>query len=481
MTLPSLRRRVLHSAGWTLSSQVLREVIQFGVSVVLARLLSPKDYGLVGMSAAVIGFTQIFNTIGFRSALIQKQDLDDSHYSTAFWTTVVMSSGLCVLLTIVAPLLARFFREPALDAIIRVSSLGMIVTSLTTVHYAILEKRMDFRRVVFVEAATALASGVVGIALAVSGYGVWSIVLGPLVGQATLLPVPWLMTGWRPRLVFRSTSFRDLFAFGAHLTGANVVNYFARNADNLIIGRFLGATSLGYYAMAYNLMLRPLSLVSGNIGRVLFPALSAMKSDQPRTRTAYLKMVQMISLVTFPMMVGLCFIAPELIRVVYGTKWLPVVPVLRILCLLGATQSIGTTVGTIYLSQGRTDLNLKYTLIFTPILMASFFAGIHWGIVGVAACYALTDCSLWIWSHMVANRLIGLRLSDVFSRLIPATAGALGMLAVLVLARLLLVQVAKASLGDLAYVLLCVVLGAATYGLLVWWRFRGRIMSAVRS
>lgn len=252
-------------------------------------------------------------------------------------------------------------------------------------------------------------------------------VLGGLIAQTVTIPLIWKISQWRPSFSFQKEAFRDLFSFGAHLTGASMINYFARNADNLIIGKFLGATPLGYYSLAYNLMLKPLQYLSGNIGRVLFPTFSTMKDDKERTKNAYLKIIQFISFFTFPMMLGLLYVAPEFIEVVYTTKWIPVVPVLQVLCIIGAIQTIGTTVGTIYMSQARTDLQFKYTLIFTPIIVASFLVGIQWGIIGVALCYLITQSGIWIWSHVIANRLINLKLSIFFAQLLPATYAALGM------------------------------------------------------
>ena len=431
MSTITLKHKVLHSVGWTFSSQVFRELFQFAVTVIMARLLTPKDYGLVGMSASVIGFIQIFNTMGFRSALIQKQEVTDDHFSTAFWSTLGVSLGLYLIVLPASPLVAVFFREPLLKGVIAFSALGLIISSLNTIQFARLEKNMDFKSITMVELGTALVSGTVSISLALGGYGVWSIVWGPLIGQFLLLPAPWIITGWRPAFRFSTPAFRELFGFGAHLTGATVVNYFARNADNLIIGRVLGASALGYYALAYNLMLKPLGYISSNVGRVLFPAFSSIRGEKEKTRNAYLQVVQFISLITFPMMAGLLFVAPELIEVIYGTKWLPVVPILQVLCLLGAIQSIGTTVGIIYMSQGRADMQFKYALIFVPIIVTSFIVGVNWGVIGVAVGYVISSGSIWIWSHVVANRLIELAMPNIFKKLFPAFAASMGMYIVL--------------------------------------------------
>lgn len=426
-----LRQKVVHSLAWTFSSQVSREALQFVIAIVLARLLAPSDYGLVSISMTFLGFIQIFNGLGMRASLIHRQDIRQEHYTTAFWTTIVMSFSLCLATVMLAPYIAVFFNEPLLEKIIQVSALVFIVNSLNTVHFAILEKALDFKKITIVEISTAVLSGIISITLALTGYGVWALVLGGLAAQSILLPLPWIMTGWKPRFSYDYKAFKELFSFGANLTGAGILNYLVRNADNLIIGKVLGSTALGYYSLAYTLMLKPLQYVSANIGRVLFPAFSSIKDDKEKIRGVYLKVVQFISLITFPMMTGLLFVAPEFFEIAYGQKWMPAVPVFQILCLLGAIQSVGTTVGTIYLSQGRADLQFKYTLIFSPIFISSFFIGVNWGIEGVALCYALASGSIWVWSHIVANRLIDLRLRELFVRLVPAVTASLGMYLIL--------------------------------------------------
>lgn len=462
------KQKIIHSIGWTFSSQMSREILQFGVSIILARLLSPKDYGIVGMSGTILGFVQIFNTFGFRSALIQKQDITDSHYSTAFWMTLAMSTSLYLVTIMASPLAAQFFKEPQLVNIITVSAFGFIVTSLNTIQLAMLEKQLDFKKITIIELTMAVCNGAVAITLAITGHGVWSLVWGSIAGQSVAVPLSWYMTKWRPAFNFDRGAFKELVGFGAHLTGASFINYFARNADNLIIGRVLGASALGYYTLAYNLMLKPLQYVSSNIARVLFPALSAIRDDKERTRQAYLKVVQYISIITFPMMAGLLSLAPDLIHAVYGEKWMPTVPIFQILCLLGAIQSIGTTVGIIYVSQGRADLQFKYTMIFSPIIVSSFIIGVQWGVMGVAIGYLISSGSIWVWSHIVANRLIGLRLVPLFARMLPATIASFGMFLVLSVIKKIPLEFAFEPVAIYAKLITLVVAGMVSYAVFMF-------------
>lgn len=426
-----LKSKVFSSIGWAFSSQASREICQFIVSIILARILLPKDYGLVSMATTVTGFIQMFNTMGFRSALIQKQNSNDKDYTTAFWTTLLLSVSLYIVTVSISPIAAWFFEEPILKGLMSISALGFIITALNTIHFARLEKAMDFKKISIIEICTTLISGIVSITLATNGYGVWSLVVGGIAGQVLTMPLPWYFTRWRPSYTFDKAALKELFGFGSRVTGAVFINYFARNADNLIIGKVLGSTALGYYSMAYGLMLKPLQYVSSNFSRVLFSAFSSIRNDAEKTRSAYLKVVHFISLITFPMMTGLLFVAPEFVQVVYGSKWAPIVPIFQILCLLGASQSIGSTVGTIYMSQGRADLQLKYTAIFSSIVVASFFVGVQWGVIGVAVAYAFASGGIWMWSHAIANRLIGLQMKTLLSQLVPSITASAGMYALL--------------------------------------------------
>lgn len=461
--MSNFKHRIIGALGWALSSQISTEMLRFGVTLVLVRLLSPRDYGLNALAGTVIGFVQIFNSLGFSQALIQKQDVTSADYSTAFWSTLLLGLLLCGAVFLVAPLAAFFFEEPLVDPILKVAALGFVLSALGAMQLAQLQKALAFKQIMLVELLTALFAGIASIALAMKGFGVWSLIIGGLVGQALALPVLWKMSTWKPRIVFSKRAFSELFSFGAHLTAGGIVNYLMRNIDKLIIGKVLGSTALGYYSLAYSLMLKPLQYISANVGRVLFPALSSIKDDLDKTRKVYLKAVHFISLITFPMMAGLLFTAPSVVEVVYGSKWMPVVPVLQILCLVGAIQSLGTTVGTIYLSQGRADLQMKYAIIFAPIVIGAFFIGVHWGIEGVAAAYAIATLCIWIWSHKIANGLINLQLAPFLRELLPAARASALMCGVLVCLFAVQVYVLGGSFAAHFQLMVMIPVGTVTY------------------
>lgn len=412
-------------------SQISVQIISFGVTIVLARLLQPEDFGIVALSAVFVGCVGLFGGLGMGSAIIQRQNINDDYLSTSFWVSIVAGIGIALVLIAISPFAAKFYDKDIIKYIIMVSSIGFLLGSFTSIHTTILTKRLEFNKLAFIAITTQVISGITSISIAVMGFGVWSLVFGGLVAQALLIPIVWYMVKWRPRFLFIKKCFKDLFGFSSNLLAFNLFNYFARNFDNLIIGKILGAQALGYYSMAYSMMMKPLQHISWAIGRVLFPAFSGIQDDKARVRSAYIKVIRSISLITFPMMIGLMIVAREFILTCYGTKWEPVIIPLQLLCIVGALQSTGTTVGTIFNSQGRSDLTLKWGLFASTIYIIAFLVGIRWGLIGLIIAYISVGIPMWPLSHYFANRLISLNMGTFFKALFPATACSILMAVVL--------------------------------------------------
>jgi O-antigen/teichoic acid export membrane protein len=416
----SVLKGIASGAAWSAGSQWAIQLAQFGVSIFVARLLCPQDYGLVSMSAVFIGFVSLFSNLGFGPALVQRKEIEDEHVSTAFWATAGVSCLLFLGAVSFASLVASFFGEKQLVSIVRISSIAFLLSPLNIILSSLLMRRMAFRELAITDMVASVSSQITTLCAALTGFGVWSLVLGSLVYQVVRMPILFMQNRWLPAFRFNMRCFNDLFSFGGYMMGFNFLNYFARNLDNIIIGKLLGVTALGYYDLAYQIMLKPLSNVSQTLTKPLFPALASLQDDKVLARETYRTVVVYISLITFPMLLGLAVVAPEFIQGVLGDKWAPSINVLRILCLVGAIQSIGSTVGDVFLSQGRADIQLKWAIATTPLLVVAFIAGTHWGIEGVALCYAVVIFLLWGIQHGIANRLLALKATRFWSALIPA-------------------------------------------------------------
>jgi PST family polysaccharide transporter len=336
---------------------------------------------------------------------------------------------------------------------------------------------MGFAQIAKAQVLGSLFGALVAMFLAWRGFGVWSLVAQPLAGSSLALALTVRYAAWMPRVEFAWSKIRGLARFSAAVLGSDLLNYANRNADNMLIGRYLGSAQLGYYSLAYQIMLYPLSQVAGVIVRVLFPTLSQLQDDPARFRSAYLKSVAAIALVTFPMMMGLFAVAEDFVVVVFGEKWLPMLPVLKVLCWVGMIQSVGTTVGTLYLSTGRVKIMFYLTLISTPIIVGAFAVGLRWGIEGVAICYAIVSASLFYVSLTVAFRAAGLRLMDFHLHLMRPLAASLAMWAIVFVVQ---ASLHGAQVPAAARLSALVALGALAYAGISWLINREQLMELVR-
>jgi O-antigen/teichoic acid export membrane protein len=411
---PSLKQQTVTGVIWSAGARAGIQTLQFGVTVILARLLVPEDFGLVAMIAVFTGFASLFVDFGLAAAIIQRKDIDERHLSSAFWMNVAAGIALSAIVAALAPALSAVYGEPRLLALTLVMAATFTLGSIGIVQNALLSRAMNFRRLGAIEVAAAVVGGGTAIAAALMGYGVWSLVIQYFASAGTRLMLLWSLSDWRPHLLLDRNAVWELWRFSRNLAGFRAVNYWSRNADNFLIGKFVGASGLGIYSRAYSLMLMPLEQISAVTARVMFPALSRIQEDRPRVKRAYLRAVGIVGLLSFPVMAGLFVVAEPFILTLYGAKWRDVIPVLQILCIVGLVQAVGATVGSIYTSQGRTDLQFRWGLVASSITVLAFGIGIMWGVHGVAVAYAIRTYALVYLTFAIPGRLIGMRVREVF-------------------------------------------------------------------
>ena len=456
----SLQTKTVKGISWSAISQVSTQGIQFVVKLVLARILVPEDFGIIGMALIFTAFIQTVNELGLSISIIQRKDVKERHLSTSFWANIFIGIVICVIAIIASPLVADFFKEEGLQPIIRVLSIGFILGSFGIVHRAILTKNIDFKNVAITEAGAVLSSGIISVFLALSGFGVWSLVLGSLMGDLGRSVFLWMRCPWRPSKKFDRTSFSELFVFGKNVLGSRVISYITFNADYFLIAKFLDATSLGLYTLAYQMAVFPLSQISSVITRVTFPVFSAIQEHNTRIRMGYLQAIKYTSLITFPLLTGLAIVAPELIPTLIGEKWMPMVLPLQILCIAGIIYSIATHTGSVILSKGRSDIHIRWDASKALVLPLAALIGVQYGIIGVATATALTSCVLFLIIQKITNRLIDLRFQEYFKALFPAaTSSAVLVIAVLTFQKFCTIL----SLQDIGSLVGSILLGAAFY------------------
>jgi O-antigen/teichoic acid export membrane protein len=438
---PSLTQKAVSGATWAGTSSALIQAISLLGTLVLARLLTPEDYGLVGMARLAIGLIQIFRELGITTAIIQRKQVTQEFLSSIFWVNLGLGVITCALAVASSPLVAAFFHQPRIAPIVDLLAAGFIVSALSSVQFALLNREMAFRKMATIEISAAAATTFLAVVMALRGWGVWSLVISSLANTCVSTILLWWSSPWRPKWLLRWAELRSITSFSLHLSGFNLVNYFSRNADNTIVGRFLGAYQLGFYQLAYNLMLYAVQNISQVMGRVLFPVFAKVQDDNERFRQAYTKAASTIAVVTFPMMAGVMAVAEPFVGAVLGEKWRPVAALLIILAPVGLMQSVITTVGNIYNAKGRADWLFRWGLFATALSVASFFAGLPWGIRGVAVAYLICNLLLVYPAFAVPFRLIDLKMSDFLRPLWPILGFSITMVvAVRTLGHLLLFQ-----------------------------------------
>lgn len=409
----SLNRQAASSVKWSTVSQAGRQIMQFVTTAILARLLSPADFGLVGMATIVTGFIWLFQDLGTASAVIQRKHSSESLLSSIFWMNVGFGLLGMLALLIVAPLAASFYQEPRITVILRVLSVTFLLSGVTTLQKALLERELAFAKLAKIEISATLAGSAIGISLAVLGWGVWALVYQALTVVVVTTILIWMKTFWQPKIMFNWNELKKVSSYSLNLTGFSIFNYFSRNADYLLVGKFLGTQELGYYTLAYRLMLYPLQNISAIANRVLFPVFSRVQDDNSKFSSAYLKIVSSIAILTFPLMIALWGVAEPFVMTIFGRQWQPVSWLLLILAPVGLLQSIGTTVGLLYQAKGRTDWMFRWGVFAGIVFITSFVIGLHWGIIGVAGAYTIANVTLTYPGFAIPLRLIELRVVDL--------------------------------------------------------------------
>lgn len=374
-----------------------------------------------------------------------------------------MGMAASIVLTVIglvsAPAIAGLFDEPRIVPLLRVMLLMLPVAALVQVPDVIMQRNLDFRRIAHIDWISAIVSGGLGVAAALGGFGLWALVVQFVASYLTTALLRQAIVRWRPRAFFDVAVSRRLLTYGSSIVAIGLVNYAVVNIDNALIGAKIGAAALGYYMLAYNLVLLPATNVGGLVGRVMFPALSSLRSDPGRFVRAYTRMLRLVAVVTFPLIVGLGVTAPIAIPLIYGPQWEPTVTLLQILTAIGIFQAVNVS-GVAYSAIGRPHLLLAWATVSLVVMTVGFAIGARWGVTGVAWSYLIVSPVVGLPPHLIVNRLIGLRQKEFIGILGAPLLAALTMGGVILIVR---GQTAIASLANLPQLLFLTLLGGATY------------------
>ncbi len=452
--------RTREASVWVFAEEVYLWVIGFGGRIFLARLLSPREFGIVALVLLVQGLVLLLGLRGISAALIRHKEDEDTYANAAFWLTGIVGVLMGVIQIAVAPLAARIYREPILLPLLLVSSIAFFVTPWGATHAVLLQKHLRFRERALRHMVLNTINTAGTVVMALRGYGVWSVVIPPLLVDPIEAYVNWRLYDWRPRLVFDRAHWREVINFGKHVLGADVLRYLIDNTDYMLLGRLAGARVLGLYSFAFRQAMFAMKQVTLGAMRITFPAFALQQDDPDGMRRSFSKMLLLLSSVTLPLQMGQFVLAREYIAVIYSPKWLPAVEAFRILLLYGtavATASVGRQLLNV---MGRPDLTWKYQAVVWPILVAGILLGVGAGINGVATAVGIIlGLSSWLFL-LYTCRLLGWPLTTALAPLGPPLASAAIMLAVVGALRFALI---RAGASAVLILVACVPAGVVTY------------------
>lgn len=403
----NLKKKTVSGMIWSALQRFGTMGISFVSNIVLARLLTPDDYGCIGMLAIFITVSNTFVDGGFGSALIQKKEPTQKDYSTIFWLNLFMSVVIYGILYISAPAVSRFYNIPLLSSVLRVQGIVLIINALNIVQTNQLRKSINFKRLAVIYIASQIVGAVCAIVLAYMGWGVWALVAQQIIASSITSVILWVMNRWLPQLCFSFDSFKQLFSFGGFILASNLINTFCNNVQGLLIGKFFNPAILGYYTQAYKLEDVASHSISSVVDQVAYPVFSKVQSDNDGLKNVIYRLISSIAYVTFPMMLILVLIAEPLIGLLYGEKWLPSVPYFQIICIGGIAVCLQGVTYLAIASIGKSKELFLWTIIKRGLGMILLIAGmvlfgmngLLWGFV--LSCWSVTFINAYLVSKYI--------------------------------------------------------------------------------
>jgi PST family polysaccharide transporter len=383
-----LKGKTIRSGAITVIGQISRFFLYSCSGIVLARLLTPQDYGLVGMVTAVTGLLRLFKDGGLSTATIQRSSISHELVSTVFWTGIGLASAMTLLACVLAPGLVIFYREPRLYWITFAMAMTFILDAMGAQHFALMRRQMRFKATAVIDLVSMSTACAAGIISALKGLGYWSLIILQITLPVVSLLCVWIAEPWRPEWPRLHSGARSMLRFGGYFTGVNVLNYVFRNIDNVLVGWRWGAGPLGFYQKAYSLLLLPIDQVNAPITAVAVSSLSRLHSDPARYRRFFIRGYTVASSITIPIVAAAAVSAVDVVPLLLGKQWIPCV---RIFQLLAPAALVGALLGPLhwlFVSSGRTDRQLGLGVPWTILTILGFLVGLPYGPQGVAVCYS---------------------------------------------------------------------------------------------
>lgn len=415
----SLKNKAISSFNWTILDGLVSQGFLFIVGIVLARILSPEEIGIIGYLTVFLAIANIIVEAGFGSALIRKTTVNVKDYNTVFFINLITAFGLYILLYLTAEIIASFFETPILKEILQLAGAVLIINALSLIHKTQYTKFLKFKLQAIVSVTAAAISGICALIMAYAGYGVWSLVALAVVRPAIVCIVYWITNDWRPKWLFSYNSFKELFDFGYKLLLANMINTIYHNIFYIVIGKYFSTASLGFYTRAEQFKTPVSSNITAAIQRISFPILSTIKDDEERLKIAFQKFIRFAVYINFPILLGLIAMAKPMVFLLIGEKWETSILYFQLLCIAGLLYPLQILHLNLLLVKGHSNLNLRLEvikkLILVPIIILSIKLGILFMIYGLVF-FAFIEFFI---NSFYTRKLIGYSWKEQFMDILP--------------------------------------------------------------
>ncbi len=456
----TIREQTITGLKWTAGGKLGAQLITWGITLVVMRLLTPEDYGLLAMASIFFALMLMLSEAGLTPALIQKQDLDETSLRSVFAIVIMMNIGLLLVLNLLAPLIAAFFDEERLISILRVLSLHFLLGIFSKLPVVRLYRQLKFKSLSLIHLVAAIAGSILTLLLALAQFGVWALVLGNLL--ASILHIVAVNIAAPSHLLprFSLAGMRGLLSFGGNVTLARLLWFFFTQVDVVIVGKLLGKEMLGFYSVSMQLASLPVQRISAIINQVAFPVFSKIQDNREQFRSFVLKAIRLLSLIAFPVLWGISSVANEIILLFLGQKWHSAILPLQLLALMMPLRMVVNFLPSAMDALGRPDIGVKNVLLASIVMPIAFLIGSQWGIVGIALAWVTVYPLILIINIHRMFQVVGLRLHDFWYVITPAMSSGMGMY--------LAVWIADISIADninqWAKLLMMIAAGGAAYG-----------------
>lgn len=461
----SLGERSLSAVLWVFLDKLGGSSINFIVTILLARLLAPEDFGLVAMVMVFFDFSAVFVESGFSTALIREKHISEADKSTTFTFNLIAAIILYAALFVAAPAIGSFFNQPALVWIVRFMGLSLLITSFSMVQRTTLIQQIDFRTQTKVRFLAVVISGACAVVMALNGFGVWSLAARLVINDLVDAIMLWIIHPWKPRGGFSRESFRRLFGFGSKILAAAVLDKFYFHVYKLLIGKYFAAAVLGFYTQASNFTNMVINTLFRTVQSVTYPVLAKLQDDPLRLKDGYRKILKLCSFIIVPAMVTLGVLAEPVLSVLVGDKWLPAAPMLQWLCVSGLTYHFSSINLNMLLVLGRSDLSLKLEVVKKINITIAIVAGIQFGIYGLIIGEVISSYVNLFINAYYSNKLLKYSIAEQFRDILPTAAFSMLSGALLYFLK----ENPLPQLPGLLHIVLASLLGGAAYLLLHFW------------